>query len=237
MQLSALPVLAGRAFFQYNMGQGVMSRDRKVIMKKVLLYLTLALTVVFCMCACASAKTPEPAKTESFSYVHDPTLNPEAMKDIIVNEDAVYGFSPDPASTRLGIYAVYDWTDPALVAKAMAERIEYHDSFKSMSDILDKLMGEGASIEEMARAVSNERNLIRLDSYAGDPEGLAEVKRSNLATYGHEEGPTPDELFEKYGSWEIVMQKAFSPNLGMDACCGLYDMYYDLYVVLGLATE
>ena len=33
------------------------------------------------------------------------------------------------------------------------------------------------------------------------------------------------------------MQKAFSPNLGMDVCCGLYDEYYLLYIELGLAPD
>ena len=68
----------------------------------------------------------------------------------------------------------------------------------------------------------------------GDPEGLAEVKKSNLETYGHEEGPAPEELFAQYGSWTAVLQHAFSTNMGMDACCGLYDNYYRLYQELGL---
>ena len=38
---------------------------------------------------------------ESFAYEHDPRDNPEAMKDIIYNSAAVYGFSPSPDSTRL----------------------------------------------------------------------------------------------------------------------------------------
>ena len=76
---------------------------------------------------------------------------------------------------------------------------------------------------------------LRLAAYENDPEGLAAVKASNLETYGHEEGPTPDELFEKYGSWTAVLQKAFSPNLGMDVCCGPYDEYYWLYIELGYA--
>ena len=102
-----------------------------------------------------------------------------------------------------------------------------------MADILYRMRDEGASIEEMARAVSMERNRIRLDSYRDNPEGVAAVKKSNLETYGHEDGPTPDELYEKYGSWTEVLQKAFSTNMGMDACCGLYDEYYQLYVELG----
>ena len=168
-----------------------------------------------------------------FAYEHDPRENPEAMKDIVENPDAVYGFSPDPQSTRLGAFADYDWTDPAFVAKAQQERRAYHESMDSMTDILYRMREEGASIEEMARALSEERNRLRLAAYDDDPEGLAEVKKSNLETYGHEEGPTPDELFEKYGSWTAVMQKAFSSNMGMDACCGLYDDYYWLYIELG----
>ena len=168
-----------------------------------------------------------------FAYLHDPRENPAAMEDIVENADAVYGFSPDPNSKRLGSYAEYDWTDPALVAKAQEERRAYHESMDSMTDILYRMRDEGASIEEMARAVSTERNRVRLDSYRDNPEGLAAVKKSNLETYGHEDGPTPDELYEKYGSWTEVLQKAFSTNMGMDACCGLYDEYYQLYVELG----
>ena len=172
-----------------------------------------------------------------FSYIHDPRLNPEAMKDIVENPDAVYGYSPDPQSKRLGSYAEYDWTDPELVASAREQRIEYHESLESMTEILFRMRDEGAATEEMARAVSAERNRLRLAAYEDDPEGLARLKKSNLETYGHEEGPTPDELLEKYGSWTMVIQKSFSPNLGMDACCGLYDEYYLLYIELGLADN
>ena len=104
---------------------------------------------------------------------------------------------------------------------------------ESMTDILYRMREEGASTEEMARAVSEERNRLRLASCQDDPERLAVLKESNLKTYGHEDGPTPDQLYEKYGSWTTVMQKAFSPNMGMDACCGLYDEYYWLYTELG----
>ncbi len=172
-----------------------------------------------------------------FVYENDPRENPEAMKDIVEAPDAVYGFAPDPESTRLGSYAEYDWTDPGFVAKAQQERRAYHESLDSMTEILYRMREEGASMEEMARAVSEERNRLRLAAYEGDPEGLAKVKESNLETYGHEEGPTPDELYEKYGSWTVVLQKAFGSNMGMDACCGLYDEYYWLYVELGYVEQ
>ena len=189
-------------------------------------------------------KKPETTETtdhqqqnSTFGYIHDPRDNPEAMVDIVEDANAVYGFSPNPESTRLGSYADYDWTDPIFVAEAQASRRAYHESIDTMTDILYQMRDEGASIEEMARAVSEERNRLRLQSYKDDPEGLAALKESNLKTYGHEEGPTPDELFEKYGSWTTVMQKAFSPNMGMDACCGLYDEYYWLYIELGYVEQ
>ena len=169
----------------------------------------------------------------NISYDHDPRENPGAMEDIVENPDAVYGFSPDPESTRLGIYAGYDWSDPVTVAQAQEQRKAYHESMESMTAILYRMRAEGASIEEMARAVAEERNRLRLAAYENDPEGLATVKASNLQTYGHEEGPTAEELFEEYGSWTAVLQKAFSPNMGMDVCCGLYDEYYQLYIELG----
>jgi len=200
-------------------------------MKKIAaLFLVLVLVMTVSAGLAAAAEENEP-----WQYIHDPTLNPNAMKDIVVNPDAVYGFSPDPESSRLGTYAEYDWTDPVFVAESQKTRREYHASMDTMDTILFRMRDEGATLEEMARAVSTERNRLRLAAMADDPEGLAKVKQSNLETYGHEEGPTPDELFEKYGSWETVLQKAFSPNLGMDAVCGLYDEYYDLYVELGLA--
>ena len=197
------------------------------MLKKILIVLLLVLGLSAC-----TAK-----KEETFSYIHDPTLNPEAMKDIIVDPDAIYGFSPDPKSERLGTFAEYDWSDEELVEQAKQERIAYHESMESMMDILYEMRDAGASTEEMARAISAERNRLRLAAYENDPEGLAKTKQSNLETYGQEEGPTPDQLYERYGSWPVVIQRAFSPNLGMDACCGLYDEYYSLYIELGLVEE
>lgn len=207
------------------------------IMKRMPYFFLAALLCMFVITACGAAKQKEETEFQTtsviFSYVHDPRENPEAMADIIENVDAVYGFSPDPDSDRLGTYAKYDWTNPEFVAQAQEDRRAYHESMDSMTDILYRMRDEGASIEEMARAVSEERNRLRLESYKDDPKKLADVKESNLKTYGQEEGPTPDQLFDKYGSWTEVMQKAFSSNMGMDACCGLYDEYYELYIELG----
>lgn len=160
-------------------------------------------------------------------YVHDPRLNAKAMEDIVVNPNAIYGFSPAPDSTRLGEYASYDWSDPVVVEKARQDRIKYLASFDEQYELWNKMSKEGKSVEEIARAVSAKRNELRLTSYKNDPEGLEKVKKSNLETYGNENGPTAESLFEKYGSWEKVLIKSFSSNSGMDACLGLYDIQYE----------
>ena len=174
--------------------------------------------------------TADATGAESFHYQHDPMENPNAARDIIVNPEAVYGYSPSPDSVRLKQFADYlDWTDKEEVEAGRREREEYHENFSILYRTIEDMLGQGKNVEEIARAVSKARNEIRLASYEGNPEGLADVKESNLQTYGHEEGPTPDQLYEKYGSWQTVIEKALSSNPGMDACLGLYDEYYDTY--------
>ena len=203
----------------------------------ILSVLVPALALGFLFASCGEGRTEaqstvwQTAEPE-FRYRHDPRDNPSAMADIVEDETAVYGFRPSETGS-LAIYADADWSDPAVVEAGRQDRIAYHQTLETMYELLDEMTAEGKSVEEIARAVSAMRNRIRLDAYRDDPEGLAEVKERNLEQYGHEEGPLPDELFEKYGSWETVIAKAFSANAGMDACLGLYDDSYDLYAAIG----
>lgn len=181
----------------------------------------------------ALAEETSAAAEQAFSYQHDPIYNPRAMQDVVANPDAVYGFSPNPDAGSISGYAVYDWTDPDFVAQAYENRKSYIEQDRQMLGIVVDLQAQGATVEEIARAVSARRNQIRLDSYRDDPEGLAIVKARNLEKYGNEEGPTPEWLYNRYGSWEAVIDSAFSTNPGMDACCGLYDENWESYVFFG----
>ena len=168
--------------------------------------------------------------TAMAAYQHDPMLNPTAAADIVENPAAVYGYSPSPDSVRLKEFVdAIDWTDPVQVQEARAKREEYIRESQEMYRLIEEMLGQAKNVEEIARAVSKRRNEIRLESYQGDPDGLARVKKSNLETYGNEEGPTADSLYEKYGSWQKVIEKALSTNPGMDACLGFYDECYDTY--------
>ena len=114
----------------------------------------------------------------AFQYEHDPMQNPDAAADIIVNPDAVYGYSPNPEGSLRG-YAVYDWSDPELVAAGKKDREEYHASVQELYDKLHEMQEAGYEIEEIARAISTRRNEIRLEAYKDDPEGLEIVKKRN----------------------------------------------------------
>ena len=172
---------------------------------------------------------------EAFTYQHNPELEPYVMNDIVRDENAVYGYRPNETGS-LKQYADLDWSDEIMVEQCRQDRIAYHQSIASMYEMLRQMIHEHKSMEEIAHAVSAKRNELRWESYKDDPEGLEKLKERNLEKYGHEEGPLPEELYEKYGSWEKVIEKAFSSNAGMDACLGLYDDYYDIYILLGMIS-
>ena len=164
-------------------------------------------------------------------YIHDPMDNPKAAADIIIDPDAVYGYSPNPDSPRLGVFAQYDWSDKSFVEEMRQEREEYHASVSELYAMKSDMESDGKSVEEIARAVSTRRNEIRMEAYKDDPEGLEKLKESNLAAFGNENGGTPEFFYQKYGSWEKVIEKAFATNAGADACLGLYDKYYGNYFI------
>ena len=170
-------------------------------------------------------------------YVHDPMANPKAAADIVEDPNAVYGYAPNPDSQRLGVFAAYDWSDEAFVAQMKQEREEYHESVKELYQIKAEMEAQGKSVEEIARAVSTRRNEIRMEFYKDDPKGLEDLKQSNLQSFGNENGGTPEYFYNKYGSWEKVIEKTFSTNAGADACLGLYDQYYDTYIIENVPND
>ncbi len=196
-----------------------------------------ALASILCLLLALSLAVLPAAAQDGFTYQHDPRLNPKVMTDVVVNPDAIYGFSPSLTGTLKQYADSVDWTDPEVVQNYQTQRIAYHQSMQGMYDTLLEMRQAGKSTEEIARTVSAQRNAIRIASYENDPEGLAEMKARNLETYGREEGPTPDDIYAKYGDWETVIEKAFSPNLGMDVCLGLYDQNYPYYLAMGLLPD
>ena len=87
-------------------------------------------------------KDPDKA---GFQYEHDPMDYPIAAEDIVVNPDAIYGYSPNPESTRLGGYAdAIDWTNEEQVAQARAQRQSYIDENNKLYRVIEEMLGQGA---------------------------------------------------------------------------------------------
>ena len=166
---------------------------------------------------------------EHFTYVHNPIYSASVLADAEYDENAYFGYKPNSTGS-LKAYTQYDWTVEKDVLVYKENRIKYiEENDKIIKDLELKLRAQNKTIEEIARACSAQRNQNRLDQYKDDPEGLATLKQRNLDKYGHEEGPLPDELYAQYGSWETVLKKCYSTNMGMDACCGVYDKYFYMY--------
>ena len=61
----------------------------------------------------AGVKYSDDVIEAGFKYKYNPMNNQKAARNIIKNPNAVYGFSPNQNSTRIGKYAdVIDWTNP-----------------------------------------------------------------------------------------------------------------------------
>lgn len=155
--------------------------------------------------------------------------NPKAAKDIIENPDAVYGYSLKPES-KLNSFGV-DWTNPDEVAYAQSERIRYHEHLEQkktmLKDEISKLQNDGYSMEDIARMKVEQRNQDRINNYikSNNYDGLEAMKQRNLEEYQRAEGPTADQLYKKYGSWEEVIYSSVRSNPAMDVVTGLYDIY------------
>ena len=169
-------------------------------------------------------------------YNNNPSDNPKVLADAVEDPNAVYGYSPNPKSDRIGQYANnpelgIDWSDPQKVSKYRQRRIEYHRKNDNIDELIIQMQQNGATPEEIGRAANHQRNLNRLNDYINNNDyvGLERVKQSNLKKYGNEFGLTADDALKKYGSWEMVIEKTKSANPGMDTCCGLYDDYIHLY--------
>lgn len=102
--------------------------------------------------------------------------NPKAARDIIENPDAVYGFSPNPESTRIGKYAdKIDWTNPEQVAVARQTREAYHNVNESM---LQDLYNSGYTTKDIAAKFGMSLEQA-LEKYGSHEEIINATVRSN----------------------------------------------------------
>jgi hypothetical protein len=81
---------------------------------------------------------------------------------------------------------------------------------------------EGASPEDIARRLVDMRNDAKEVTRAGmSPQEVRRLEERNMAKYGNPLGPTADQLYAKYGSWEAVADAATRTSRAVDQELGL----------------
>jgi hypothetical protein len=101
-------------------------------------------------------------------------------------------------------------------------RMRYHALLAEMDREECALRARGASEEEIARRMVDLRNEAKDITRAGmTPEQVRRLEERNVAKYGNPLGPTADQLYAKYGSWEAVAEAATRTSAAVDGELGL----------------
>ncbi|MEV8228787.1 hypothetical protein AB0P41_22465 [Streptomyces sp. NPDC079167] len=105
---------------------------------------------------------------------------------------------------------------------ARDQRMRYHDLLEDMERKECAMRAEGRSEEDIARTLVQMRNDAKDTVRAGmTPEQVAELEARNQKKYGNPLGPTADQLYLKYGSWEKVTDAATRSSAAVDHELGL----------------
>lgn len=105
---------------------------------------------------------------------------------------------------------------------ARDQRMRYHDLLEDMEREECAMRAEGRSEEDIARTLVQMRNDAKDVVRAGmTREQVAELEARNQKKYGNPLGPTADQLYLKYGSWEKVTEAATRSSAAVDHELGL----------------
>ncbi|MFF8727112.1 hypothetical protein ACF073_11545 [Streptomyces sp. NPDC015171] len=105
---------------------------------------------------------------------------------------------------------------------ARGQRMRYHDLLEDMERTECAMRADGRSEEDIARTLVQMRNDAKDIVRAGmTREAVAELEARNIKKYGNPLGPTADQLYLKYGSWEMVSAAATRSSQAVDSELGL----------------
>ncbi|MGW2657705.1 hypothetical protein ACWC1D_29140 [Streptomyces sp. NPDC001478] len=105
---------------------------------------------------------------------------------------------------------------------AREQRMRYHQLLEDMERTECAMRAEGRAEEDIARTLVRMRNDAKDIVRAGmTPEQVAELEARNEKKYGNPLGPTADQLYLKYGSWEKVSDAATRSSSAVDHELGL----------------
>ncbi|MFH7597972.1 hypothetical protein WDV06_23120 [Streptomyces racemochromogenes] len=101
--------------------------------------------------------------------------------------------------------------------EAQRTRMSYHRLLEDMHRTAADMRAAGASEEEVARELVDMRNQAKEITRAGmTPQEVRILEERNIAKYGNPLGPTADQLYAKYGSWEKVSDASMRTSYAVD---------------------
>ncbi|ROR00078.1 hypothetical protein EDE04_6636 [Streptomyces sp. 2132.2] len=119
--------------------------------------------------------------------------------------------STDPVVCRIRVLPMDEKVE------AQRTRIQYHDLLEDMHRTAADMRAAGATDEEVARELVDMRNQAKAITRAGmTPEEVRILEERNLAKYGNPLGPTADQLYAKYGTWQQVIDASMRTSYAVD---------------------
>ncbi|MER8042490.1 hypothetical protein [Streptomyces sp. NPDC094032] len=119
--------------------------------------------------------------------------------------------STDPVVCRIRVLPMDEKVE------AQRTRIRYHELLEDMHRTEADMRASGSSEEEIARELVDMRNQAKEITRAGmTPEEVRILEERNQAKYGSPLGPTADQLYAKYGSWEKVTDASMRTSYAVD---------------------
>jgi hypothetical protein len=96
----------------------------------------------------------------------------------------------------------------AAVAAVRQVRLDYLEKIAAVVAKSEARLAAKESVEAVARDAVRARNLLKLEERANGPWFAARwADLRNLVRYGDRAGPTAEQLFKQFGSWEKVLDK------------------------------
>lgn len=90
------------------------------------------------------------------------------------------------------------------------------------------MTAEGSSLEDIARAVNEYRNQSRINAYIDSNGNIKNIDGYNAALVRAKKN-SYENLIQSGKTSEQIIKSAMKGNPAMDACTGLYDVYFDTY--------
>ncbi|MEU6984130.1 hypothetical protein ABZ946_11965 [Streptomyces sp. NPDC046324] len=119
--------------------------------------------------------------------------------------------STDPVVCRIRVLPMDEKVE------AQRTRMQYHELLEDMHRTEANMREAGASDEEIARELVDMRNQAKAITRAGmTPEEVRVLEARNIAKYGNPLGPTADQLYAKYGTWQQVIDASMRTSYAVD---------------------